>query len=152
MTEFEHDFPVQDAEEPVAPEPEPQDGDDADDDHAENAYREFLADRRTLRYEDNASNRRELFDYLLNFSPPLPETPAALYLAFDELRKDDKLDMMPLAPEKTPDDLTEAEVKADKQGEPDPEQISKDARATLELFRKRQNSPMQRYKNGALVS
>jgi hypothetical protein len=144
-----YDAPEEQAEDVDVPESsEPQD----DADGADDAYREFLRDRRTIRYEDNASNRGELFDYLSNFSPSLPETPAALFLAFDELCKDNKLELIPLAPPKSPDMRTAGEVQAEEAERAEPESqsdIAKDARALLKTFRK---GSFARYKNGALVS
>jgi hypothetical protein len=61
------DTDAPEAEETDAPGPDPKDG-DADD---ASAYREFLADRRTIRYGDTEGNRSKLLDYLLRFDPPL---------------------------------------------------------------------------------
>jgi hypothetical protein len=57
------DADAPEAEETDAPGPDPKDG-DADD---ASAYREFLADRRTIRYGDTEGNRSKLLDYLLRF-------------------------------------------------------------------------------------
>src|SRR5258708_7969897 len=119
--EPENDNDAPEAEEIDAPgSPEPQgDDDDAD------AYREFLADKRTMRYDDDVpANKRKLYDYLLKYRPPLPKSQAALYLAFDELRKADKLELIPLAPEQT-DELTAGEAKQAEEAEraePEPTQ------------------------------
>jgi len=146
--ENDYDAPEQEAGELDAGSPAPQDSDDDAD-----AYDEFVADRRMLRYEDTPANRRKLFDYLLKYRPALPETPAALYLAFDELCKDDKLELIPLAPERT-DERTAGEVQAEEAegAEPDPTQneTTKSANAMTAMFRKRPR--MVRFKNGAQVS
>jgi hypothetical protein len=147
-TELENDYDAleQEAEELDAGSP----AQDSDDDAG--AYDEFVADRRTLRYEDTPANRRKLFDYLLRYRPALPESSAALYLAFDELRKDDKLELIPLAPEKSPCMRTAGEVQAEEaeRAEPDPTQneTAKSANAMPKMFRK---GSFARYKNGRKV-
>ena len=144
-TELEN-YDAPDTDEVDAPGSPDKNGGDDDAD----AYREFLADRRTIRYEDNADNKRKLFDYLLTFSPSLPETPAALFLAFDELCKDDKLELIPLAPPKSPDMRTAGEVQAEEAERAKPERTESESEVAevLKMFRKRQSGEFARYKNG----
>ena len=61
--EYDYDAPEQEAEETDAPGSADDDADEAD------AYRQFLADRRTVRYEDTKSNRRRLFNCSDNQRP-----------------------------------------------------------------------------------
>ena len=150
--ELEHDYAPEsdDIDAPGSPETHDSDTDDAD---VSDAYREFLADTRTIRYEDSADNKRKLYDFLQEFTPPLPKTPAALFLAYDELCKNNELELMPLARERAADERTAGEVKAEeaKRAKYEPAQtVAKDAKAVSKMFRRRQNE-LVRYKNGRRI-
>jgi hypothetical protein len=147
-TELEsYDAPEQEAGELDAGSPEQHSDDDAD------AYRQFLSDRRTIRYEDTPANRRKLFDYL-KYRPALPESPAALFLAYEQLCEADELELTPLAPEKSPDMRTAGEVQAEEAEQAEPTQIdvAKDATTMSKMFRTRQRGTLTRFKNGAQIS
>ena len=140
--ENQSDAPIEPGIEPDADDAAPQ----------SDPYREFMADRRTLRYEDTPENKRKLYDYLLKFEPPLPLTAPALYLAFDELRKQEQIELTPFARPATPDMKTAGQKSEEERAEaqsssPD---IEQQAKIAARMFRDSKRE-MIHHRNGRRV-
>lgn len=145
MTDLENDSPEQDVEELDSP-------DEAGPN--EPAIREFLADKRHIRFEETDSNWEAIERYLQQHD--LPVTVCSLALSYEQLSESGELELLSPGRERTADEKTEGEVQAEKQKQAEPErtsenEIAKDARATLRMFQERTHGTMTRYRNGARV-
>lgn len=132
---------------------------DVDDAPNEPAIRQFLADRRHLRFEDTDGNWEAIEEYLA--AHDLPVTVCSLALSFEQLSESGELELTPLGRERTADEKTEGELKAEEaertKSNPAPGSKSAEkatvqsAREMTAMFRKRQSGEFARYKNGRKI-